>query len=175
MTTSIVLGERLKKTAKKKGLSQKQIASASFMAYTTTNGHFNNYPVTTENAVAYSKELNDSELTFAISQEMLGLIGLANGCQIKKDTLALNAFQRREAQERKQVEIDREIAIILATEENELTEEHKENLSTHANEYVDEILFEVSQLCKELDIIGMSFMDLIKNRLPYWKSKKWIE
>ncbi|MFK4568130.1 hypothetical protein [Enterococcus sp. UD-01] len=167
---SMILSKPLKKAALDSGLTQK-----TYLAYTTTNGHFNDYPVTADNAVLYSDAFNNSELTFAISQEMLGLMGLVNGCQVKKDALALDAFQRRESKERKEVEVEREIACILATEINELTKKQKNDLLCHSVELADETLFEVSQLCRQLEIIGMSYMDLMKQKIPYWKEQHWIE
>ncbi|GGD02360.1 hypothetical protein [Enterococcus wangshanyuanii] len=172
---SMILSKPLKQAALDSGFTQKEIAQKAYLAYTTTNGHFNGYPVTADNAVLYSNAFNNSELTFAISQEMLGLMGLVNGCQVKKDALALNAFQRREARERKEVEAEREIACILGTEINELTEKQKNDLLCHSIELADEILFEVSQLCRQLEMIGMSYMDLMKQKIPYWKEQHWIE
>lgn len=172
---SMILSKPLKKAAHDTGLTQKEIAKKTFLAYTTTNGHFNGYPVTTDNAVLYNIALNNHDLAFTISQEMLGLMGLVDGCQIKKDALALNAFQRREAKQRKEVEAEREIACILGTTVSELTEKQKADLLCHSIEFADEILFEMSQLCRELEMIGMSFMDLMKQKIPYWKQQNWIE
>ena len=151
MTKSIKLNKQLRKAAFKKGLSQKQVAQLVYFAHTTTNGHFNGYPVPPESAIAYNELFNDSELAFALGQELLGLIGLATGVKVKKEPLALSVLKEKEEREREKIEVENE------------------------SEYSDELLFEVSLICKQLELIGMSFMDLMILRTPYWKNKEWIE
>lgn len=175
MNTSIVLDKELRLAAEAASLSQKEVAKRAYMAHSTTNGHFNGYPVPVEGTIVYSELFNDHNLTFAMSQELLGLMGLADGCRVKKDALALTALQKREERERKRFEEEKEIDCILATPEAELTNDQKNDLLSHCFEYSDEILFEISQLCSQLEIIGLSFMDLVKDRLPYWKKQKWID
>ena len=65
------------------------MAQLVYFAHTTTNGHFNGYPVPPESAIAYNELFNDSELAFALGQELLGLIGLATGVKVKR---AISAF-----------------------------------------------------------------------------------
>ena len=83
MTKSIKLNKQLRKAALKR-IKPKQVAQLAYFAHTTTNGHFNGYPVPPESAIAYNELFNDSELAFALGQELLGLIGLATGVKVKK-------------------------------------------------------------------------------------------
>lgn len=175
MKQSIVLTKQLRKVAEKKKLNQKQIANLAFFAHTTTNGHFNGYPVPAESAMSYNELFNDSELAFHLGQEFLGLIGLATGCKVKKDPLALAALKKREEREREAIEIEKEIACLMATPVDELTNQEKEDIWQYCNAYSNELLFDISLICKQLEILGLSFMDLMKARRPQWKKQKWIE
>lgn len=175
MKQSIVLTKQLRKAAEKKKLNQKQIANLAFFAHTTTNGHFNGYPVPAESAMSYNELFNDSELAFHLGQEFLGLIGLATGCKVKMDPLALVALIGREESQRERLEADKEIACLMATPIEGWTNEQKEDLWQYLNEYLDELLFENSLICKQLELINMSFMNLVEERIPYWKSQGWIE
>ncbi|EGO2751813.1 hypothetical protein SAV58_001751 [Enterococcus faecalis] len=175
MTRSIKLNKQLRKAALKKGLSQKQVAQSVYFAHTTTNGHFNGYPVPPESAIAYNELFNDSELAFALGQELLGLIGLATGVKVKKEPLALSVLKEKEEREREKIEVENEIDYLMAIPVEELTEKQKQAILQYCSEYSDELLFEVSLICKQLELIGMSFMDLMILRTPYWKNKEWIE
>ena len=124
MKKSIKLNKQLRKAALKKGLSQKQVAQLVYFAHTTTNGHFNGYPVPPESAI---------------------------------------------------IEVENEIDYLMAIPDEELTEKQKQAILQYCSEYSDELLFEVSLICKQLELIGMSFMDLMILRTPYWKNKEWIE
>lgn len=175
MTKSINLEKQLRKSAEKKGLSQKQVAQLVYFAHTTTNGHFNGYPVPPESAIAYNEAFNDSELAFALGQELLGLIGLATGVKVKKEPLALAVLKEREEREREEIEFEKQIDCLMAVPVEELTDEQKKDILQYCNAYSDELLFVISLICKQLEIIDMSFMDLMKSRTPYWRKKKWIE
>ena len=96
MTKSIKLNKQLRKAALKR-IKPKQVAQLAYFAHTTTNGHFNGYPVPPESAIAYNELFNDSELAFALGQELLGLIGLATGVKVKR---AISAFGTKGKEER---------------------------------------------------------------------------
>ena len=109
-------------------------------------------------------------MAFALGQELLGLIGLTTGVKVKR---AISAFGTKgKRNEKEKIEVENEIDYLMAIPVEELTE--KQNNIT-GSEYSDELLFEVSLICKQLELIGMSFMDLMILRTPYWKNKEWIE
>ena len=77
------------------------MAQLVYFAHTTTNGHFNGYPVPPESAIAYNELFNDSELAFALGQELLGLIGLATGVKVKRAISAFGTKGKRGTRKRK--------------------------------------------------------------------------
>ena len=172
MTKSIKLNKQLRKAALK-GLSQKQVAQLAYFAHTTTNGHFNGYPVPPESAIAYNELFNDSELAFALGQELLGLIGLATGVKVKRAISAFGTKGKRGTRKRK-IEVENEINYLMAIPDEELTEkQNRQYYSIVANIQMNCCLKFL--ICKQLELIGMSFMDLMILRTPYWKNKEWIE
>ena len=120
MTKSIKLNKQLRKAALKR-IKPKQVAQLVYFAHTTTNGHFNGYPVPPESAIAYNELFNDSELAFALGQELLGLIGLATGVKVKRAISAFGTKGKRGTRKRK-IEVENEIDYLMAIPVEELTE-----------------------------------------------------
>lgn len=175
MKSSVVIGDLLKHSASKYGMKQKEIAKATGYANATTNGHFNGNPVGAEAAIHYGEEFNDSEFNWMLSKELLGLIGIINGNGVRKEILALSVLQKREAAERKQVEQQLEIEYLMTIPEDLLTKEQQESILIYLLEYADELLFEISHINRQLEILGMSFMDLMKLKMPVWEEREWIQ
>lgn len=175
MNSSIVIGDLLKSSATKYGMKQKEIAKSVGYANATTNGHFNGNPVSSEAAIHYAKEFNDSEFNWMLSKELLGLIGIINGNGVRQEVLALGVLQRREAAERKAVEKQLEIEYLMTIPEEDLTKSQQESILIYLLEYADELLFEISHINSHLELLGMSFMDLMKIKIPVWEERKWIQ
>lgn len=104
------------------------MAQLVYFAHTTTNGHFNGYPVPPESAIAYNELFNDSELAFALGQELLGLIGLATGVKVKRAISAFGTKGKRGTRKRK-IEVENEIDYLMAIPVEELTENKTGNIT----------------------------------------------
>ncbi len=174
MKSNVIIGSMLKKTASKYGRTQRDVAKSVGYANATTNGHFNGLPVSLEGAVNYGETFNDSEFSWNLAKEMLGLIGIVNGKGVRKEILALWVLQKRESNERKQAFKDLEIDYLFAIPPEELNREQQEAILDYSSEYADELLFEISQITSQLELLDMSFMDLMKMKIPEWEKKQWI-
>ncbi|EMF0592621.1 helix-turn-helix transcriptional regulator [Enterococcus faecium] len=175
MNTTLAMSKPLRKLFKRKDLTQREFARKSHVAPTTLNGHVNGSPIPVETLMHYSEVANDSEFNWILSKEMLGLIGIVNGKGIRSEILALGILQKRESDERKTVEEELEINYLLSLPPEKLNEGQRENILSHSSEFADEILFEISRVNKQLEILNMSFMDLMKVKFPEWEEKGWIE
>lgn len=174
MKSNVIIGDTLKKTASKYGITQRDVAKSVGYANATTNGHFNGLPVSLEGAVNYGETFNDSEFSWNLAKEMLGLIGIVNGKGVRKEILALGVLQKREENEREQAAKELEIEYLLTIPPDDLNREQQQAILTYSSEYADELLFEISQISSQLELLGMSFMDLMKAKIPEWEKKQWI-
>lgn len=174
MKSNVIIGNMLKKTASKYGRTQRDVAKSVGYANATTNGHFNGLSVSLEGAVNYGETFNDSEFSWNLAKEMLGLIGIVNGKGVRKEILAIGVLQKREENEREQAAKDLEIEYLLTIPPDDLNREQQQAILTYSSEYADELLFEISQISSQLELLGMSFMDLMKVKIPEWEKKQWI-
>lgn len=174
MKSNVIIGGLLKKTASKYGRTQRDVAKSVGYANATTNGHFNGLSVSLEGAVNYGETFNDSEFSWNLAKEMLGLIGIVNGKGVRKEILAIGVLQKREENEREQAAKDLEIEYLLTIPPDDLNREQQQAILTYSSEYADELLFEISQISSQLELLGMSFMDLMKAKIPEWEKKQWI-
>mgnify|MGYP005983673683 CR=1 FL=1 len=174
MGKTIVLGDLLKRTSFMFGKTQRQVSKEMKYATSTVNGHFKNYPINADTAVAYADIFNSSELNLVTANKLLKVFGILNGNRFKKDPLSLSVIQKREQRQREKVELDYEIDCILAEHSIDLTEKQIEYVMTHLMESMDEILCEISRACSEAELINLSLMDLITMKEPEWIEKQWI-
>ena len=67
-----------------------------------------------------------------------------------------------------------EIDYLLTSPPDDLTKEQQQSILTYSSECADEMLVEIPQIFGQLELLGMSFINLMKIKMPEWQKKQWI-
>ncbi len=173
---SVILKEELNEVLQKHELKKKELARKShFSSQTITDWTGGNpKPVTINNAEILSKELNDSKFTLTVAHKFLGILKGLDGDLFNTDSPNdLEILGEQEEEER--IIRKREAQRILAKRKNKITPDDQQVLITYANEFLDEIIIELTIVISIFKISGLSLMDAVKKRMPYWVRQGYMK
>ena len=171
--TSKVVSLPFKAAADRQNIQQNFIARETHRAKSTINGYFNDVPTPVDAMVDIAKILNDSELSHELAHETFGTIPMMQSCFYQENTFSLDILQKKESDERKFLK--NEVELILAKQDNWLTDTDKLFLEKYVNEFLDEILIEIKLISSIAERTDKSLMELIAKRKAYWKQIGYLE
>ncbi len=173
---SAVIRESLTEAINKNGATKKEIArqinvsQQSLSDWTTPH---KTKPVTLENAQALTDYFRDTDFTLQVIHEFFGLFKSIDGDVYRRDPSSLDKLQMIESDERKQKK--QEVEKILLKQVNYLTVEDRQQIISYANEFLDEIMIEVTLISALCEILAIDIRKLSEGRLSYWIAQGYMK
>lgn len=170
MSMSVILRKSLIEVLNKKNEKKKDVAreiSTSQQSLSDWTSQNNVKPVTIENALRLSDHFRDSTFTMEVIHQFFGMFKTCDGDVYRKDPSSLNRLQKIESNERKALKHDVE-RIILKNPEY-LSEQDISKIVAYANEYLDEVIVEITLLSSLCDLASIDIRYLSEQRFPYWE------
>lgn len=170
--TSMNVSTELKQAAERKNVTQLSLARKTFKAHTTVSGYFNKEETPLDAIQDLSSVLQDSTFAQQMAHKTYGTLPVMESETYHETPHALELLQEKEANERKARKND--ALMILCKQDRYLTEQDKAELRAYVNEFLDEMLIEMKLVLSILDKVGVSFMQAVKDRTPYWIVQNYL-
>ncbi|EGO7825049.1 hypothetical protein FI616_002915 [Enterococcus faecalis] len=159
-----------KKNEKKKDVAREiNVSQQSLSDWTSQN---NAKPVTIENALRLSNYFKDSTFTLEVIHQFFGIFKICDGDVYRKDPASLERLQKIESDERKSLEENVERIILKNPEyfsENDISK-----IITYINEYLDEVMIEITLLSILCDLVAIDIRYLSEQRLTHWEQLGYV-
>lgn len=170
---SMVINTQIKSAIQRKGIKQSQLAKETNRANSTINGYANTEPAPIEAMADIAEAMNDSLLSQDFSYMMFNQFPAMNSEVFQENVHTYSIIQDFEESEREKYESAARMA--LAKRKEHLDKTDKDALWNYAMNYLDEILVEMRLVISILSLLDISLMDAIKQRRPYWVSRRYID
>lgn len=175
MPKTAVIGKELEASLLRNGMLQKELAIDAKTPNATISDHVQGRPVKSDKAIEYMEALEDNELTGAISFEYLGFLKAMDGKFAEvRSVNDLEVFQEMESAERKERK-KRAQLLVAKSQVDVLSQMEKEDLRAYVDEFLDEIIVELTIVFSILKILNVSIQKAIKDRVPLWVKKKYMK
>lgn len=163
------------------GRRQKELAVDSKTPNATVSDHLNGANVPIDKAIEYFNAMarNGYEgLNYITSQMSFQYLGFFKSLDGKvADVKSVNDLEILLDIEQSEREAKRERAkyLIVKSQISTLEVNERAELSNYVNEFLDEIVIEMTIVQSIADVLGMTIQTLIKQRMPYWIKKMYMK
>lgn len=171
--TSINVSTELNQAAARKNVTQLSLSRKTFKAPTTINGYFNKEETPLDAIQDLSNVLQDSTFTHQMAHKTYGTLPVMESETYHETPHVLEMLSVKESNERQTRK--NEALMILCKQDEYLTAQDKEALRAYVNEFLDEMLIEMKLILSILSKTGVSFMQAVKDRTPYWIVQKYLK
>lgn len=169
---AIHVNEELRQAAKRNNITQLKLSERANKGHSTVSGYFNSEPSPIGAIADMAAVLDDSIFTHQMAHKTYGTLPVMESETYHETPHALELLQEKEANERKARKND--ALMILCKQDRYLTEQDKAELRAYVNEFLDEMLIEMKLVLSILDKVGVSFMQAVKDRTPYWIIQNYL-